>query len=149
MKSPIFKTLMLAVAFIGFCSTAVSAQYLYDLPKGPNGGNASEVRGTDQKVECKLSDKNVSFFVINEKNQNAKLTASAAAATVLFDYDGAIPAITKQVTITSKNKFEVALPVNQHQLNFVAIQMNFNGQLMEARYIVNKANSVMQNSSTE
>ncbi len=141
MKSPVFKTIMLVTACIGFYCTSLSAQYIYDLPTGPNGGNSYVIRETNKKIECKVNDKKVAFFVINESNQNAKLTAAAASATVLFDYNGEIPAITKQVTITSKNKFEIALPVNQYQLNFVAIQMNYNGELMEARYIINKANS--------
>lgn len=128
-------------ALVGFYATGASAQYLYDLPLGPNGGNEFDTKVNNQKIECKLSDSKVSFFVINNENKNAKLKVAAATATILFDYNGQQPAVTKQVTITSKNKFEIEIPKSEYELNFVAIQMNFNGDIMEARYIVNKANS--------
>ena len=141
MKKILIKSVIIMLAFIGFIANGASAQYLNDLPVGPNGGNAFDTKVNNQKIECKLNDNKVSFFVINSENKNAKLKVAAATATILLDYNGQQTAITRQVTITSKNKFEIEIPKSEFELNFVAIQMNFNGDIMEARYIVNKANS--------
>lgn len=141
MKKVLLKSVFILLALIGLFATSLSAQYLYDLPVGPNGGNQFDTKVNNQKIECKLNDNSVSFFVINSDNKNAKLKVAAATATILLDYNGQQAAITQQVTITSKNKFEMSIPKSEFPINFVAIQMNFNGDIMEARYIVNKAAS--------
>jgi hypothetical protein len=95
----------------------------------------------NQKVECKVNDSSVELYVIDATNKDAKLNVAAATANVLFDYNGLQEPIIKMVTITSKNKFVVELPKSEHKLNFIAAQFNFNGDLFESRYVIDKANS--------
>ncbi|MEO8146768.1 MAG: hypothetical protein ABI723_03970 [Bacteroidia bacterium] len=135
MKNSILKSLAIALIAVLFNLNS-NAQQLKDLAVGPNGGNMFPTNVKSQKVELKMDNNKATFYIVNEKNQNAKLTAAAATADVIIDYNGEQPAETRQVTITSKNKFEVTLPQSSHPINFVAFHANFNGDIMEARFII-------------
>lgn len=139
MKKYILKSLFVALTAVLFNLTA-NAQLLKDMPQGPNGGNMFPTNVKNQKVEFKMDGNKAIFYVINEKNQNAKLTAAAATASILIDYNAEQPAETKQVTITSKNKFEITMPQSAIQPNFVAFHANFNGDVIEARFILRDLN---------
>ena len=135
MKNSILKLSMVAFIALLFNFNA-NAQQLKDLPLGPNGGNMFPTSIKDHKIELKMDGNKAIFYVINDKNQNAKLTASAASANILIDYNGEQPAETKQVTITSKNKFEVTLPQGSIKPNFFAFHANFNGEILQARFVL-------------
>lgn len=132
---------------IGACLTLLTvnlnAQQLKDLPVGPNGGHCFQTSVKNQKIELKMDGNQAKFYIINERNENAKLTASAATATILFDYNAEQPAETRQVTITSKNKFEVSLPQTNIPVNFIAFHANFNGDIIEGRFILRDLNRLM------
>ena len=135
MKNSILKSFMVAIIAL-LINVNANAQQLKDLPVGPNGGNMFPTNIKGQKIELKLDGNKAIFYIINEKNQNAKLTAAAASASVIIDYNGEKVADAQQVSITSKNKFEITLPQGGPAVNFFGFRANFNGDIMEARFII-------------
>lgn len=135
MKKSILKSLLVAFVAVCFNMSFVAAQQLKELPAGPHGGKVFNTGVNNQKIEMKIDGNKVSFFVLTEKGENAKLKAAAATAAVLFDYNGEQTAVSKQVTINSKNKFETVFPESSIKVNFIAFHANFNGDILEARYI--------------
>ncbi|HQV00458.1 MAG: hypothetical protein JNK61_08605 [Bacteroidia bacterium] len=141
MQNSIKKLSNWAIAIFIFIACNANAQFIKDLPLGQHGGHVFTTSVNNHKVECKVNDNNIELFVVDAANKDAQLKVAAATANVLFDYDGKQEPIIKTITITSKNKFIVDLPKSEYKLNFIAAQFNFNGNLFESRYVVNKANS--------
>lgn len=136
MKKFILKSLFIALVAVCFNLSFVAAQQLRELPVGPNGGNVFNTGVNNMKVEMKMDGNKVTFYVLNEKGENAKMKASAATGVALFDYNGEQTAVSKQMSITSKNKFETTFPESQIKVNFIAFHANFNGDILDARYIL-------------
>lgn len=136
MKNTILKFMAIALIALFGTFSFVTAQQLRELPKGPNGGNMFPTNVKNMKVELKMDGNKAVFYIINDQNKNATLTSSAASADVLIDFNAEQPAVTKNVTITSKNKFEITLPDGAIKPNFLAIHANFNGDILDARFIV-------------
>ena len=133
MLSRIFATAFIAM----FISTVSFAQASNDT-KGPHGGQVFKSGLTKYFVELQNNGAkgNAEFYVIDTNLKNAKLNKAAATAEILIDYNGTRATEQVQVTIKNGNVFSFQVP-DKEKVNFYAITMNYNGEVMHARFIVN------------